>query len=662
MITTLSDDLEYFLKGFRQNNSYKYVDAIAQMFVKLQTHLEVDYNDLDTMYPEIAEELREKPDEVLEAFNTALMQVLQDHHYDYSQEKDVKDKVKIRIKNFILKLGMREVNSDVIGKLVTVSGLVVRTSEVRPLAKKLAYKCNECGGLVEALLKDLTIVKPTQCTSCNNKKLELVPESSEFIDFQYVRLQELPEDLPAGQLPHYIEVIVKDNLVNISRPGDRVLFTGVVRVEQNDKTPTLFFLKMEGNNVEYLGGLDAKSDNLSINSQDEVKILEIANNNEAYNKLIASFAPNIYGHDIIKESILLLIVGSVARKTARSRRGDINIFLIGDPGTGKSELLKFAANIAPRGIYASGRGSTAAGLTAAVIKDKSDMMVLEAGACVLGDKGLVCIDEIDKTKDEDRSALHEVMEQQTCSVAKGGIVATLNARTSILAAGNPKDGKYDINNTVAENIEPIPVPLLTRFDLIHIVRDTKDVEFDKQMTNHILKDMQKEQTGVIDIDLLRKYLVYTKRREPTLNINAVNLLGDYYMKMRALDTNGMITVTARQLEGLIRLATARARLLLKNEVDEQDAERAIYLVNKSLETIGINVSTGEVTKEEKHMSNVQKFNYVLNTMGNKKSTEDALIQQLVEMGISEYESKDRIQKALNLGILHQPARDILQRT
>src|SRR6187431_1868404 len=668
--SAISDELESFLRAFKdRDGNYKYFNRINDMMASNSTHVVVDYIDLDTNKPDLTKLITDTPDEMFDAFNKAVYSILKEIHYDYAQE--IKDKIKVRIGNYSVQKGLREINAEVINKLISVPGMVVRTSEIKPLAKKIAYACLNCNTLNEAQLKGLTLKKPMRCTQCSEKELEMDPENSYFTDFQLVRLQELPEDLPAGQLPHYVEVTVMDDLVDRCRPGDRVLLTGIVRIEQEQTLQirtSLFRLRMEGNNIEYLGGLAGNKDGrtvdrIAISSEDEKQILSIAGMPDAYDKLIASFAPHIYGHEVIKESILLLIVGSVTKKLAdgSNRRGDINIFLVGDPGTAKSEMLKFAAKIAPRGLYTSGRGTTAAGLTAAVIRDKSGIMMLEAGAVVLGDQGLVCIDEFDKIKSEDRSALHEVMEQQTCSVAKGGIVATLNARTSILAAGNPKGGKYDINNTVAENIEPIPIPLLTRFDLIHIVRDTKDAEFDKQMTDHILKDMQKEQTGVIDIDLLRKYLVYTKRREPTLNIHAINLLGDYYMKMRALDTNGMITVTARQLEGLIRLATARARLLLKNEVDEQDAERAIYLVNKSLETIGINVSTGEVTKEEKHMSNIQKFNYVLNTMGNKKSTEDALIQQLVEMGISEYEAKDRIQKALELGQLHQPQRNVLQR-
>ena len=293
-------------------------------------------------------------------------------------------------------------------------------------------------------------------------------------------------------------------------------------------------------------------------------------------------------------------MGSVTKKLedGSTRRGDLNIFLVGDPGTAKSEMLKFAPfKIAPRGLYTSGRGTTAAGLTAAVIRDKSGIMMLEAGAVVLGDQGLVCIDEFDKIKPEDRSALHEVMEQQTCSVAKGGIVATLNARTSILSAANPLYGKYDPFKNITENVN-LPIPLLTRFDIIYVVRDTPEKEKDIRIASHILelhREAGRATHPAIDIDLFCKYLAFSKQIEPRLTVEAIDIIRNYYMKMRNVDSEGMITVTPRQLEGLIRLSTARARLLLKDKVEADDAERAIYLVRRRmLETAGVDVNTGKV--------------------------------------------------------------------
>jgi replicative DNA helicase Mcm len=430
---------------------------------------------------------------------------------------------------------------------------------------------------------------------------------------------------------------------------------------------------MEGNNIEYLGGRagnkDTRStDRIMISAEDERQIRTIAAKPDAYEKLVASFAPHIYGHSEIKEAILLLIVGSVTKKLqdGSTRRGDINVLLVGDPGVAKSELLKFAAKIAPRGLYTSGRGSTAAGLTAAVIRDKSGIMMLEAGAVVLGDLGLVAIDEFDKLKPEDRSALHEVMEQQTCSVAKGGIVATLNARTSILSAANPMYGKYDPYKNITENVN-LPVPLLTRFDLIFIVRDMPEKEKDNLIASHILeihKDIEHAAKPAIEIDLFSKFLAYAKQGEPALTEDAVSLIREYYMNMRKVESEGMITVTPRQLEGLVRLATARARLLLKDKVEAEDASRAIFLVEQMLRTAGVDVNTGRMDvgvlygKPQSETSKSKTFMDIFKGLSgndNNDVEEKALVEELAKTGKFSDENDERkyFEKAKREGQIYE---------
>ena len=671
----LSNQLELFLRGFKdKDDNYKYFERINHMMASNSTSLIADYIDLDVANPEIAKLITYRPDETLEAFNEAVVSILREIHFDYAEE--IKEKIKVRIGNYTVQKGLRDINAEVIDKLIGVSGMVVRSSEVKPLAKKIGYRCLNCDAINEAQLKGLSLRKPTKCINCSEKELEMDPENSIFTDFQLVRLQELPEDLPAGQLPHYVEVTVMDDLVDRCRPGDRVLLTGTVRIEHEQIAPqaktNLFRLRMEGNNIEYLGGLAGTKDTrtlerMAISGEDEKQIFAIAGKPDAYDKLIASFAPHIYGHEIIKEAILLLIVGSVTKKLddGSTRRGDINIFLVGDPGTAKSEMLKYAAKIAPRGLYTSGRGTTAAGLTAAVIRDKSGIMMLEAGAVVLGDQGLVCIDEFDKIKPEDRSSLHEVMEQQTCSVAKGGIVATLNARTSILSAANPMYGKYDVFKNITENVN-LPIPLLTRFDLIYVIRDTPEREKDSRIAGHILeihRDVEHAAHPAIEMDLFRKYLAYAKQIEPKLTIEVINALRDYYMKMRNVDSEGMITVTPRQLEGLIRLATARARLLLQDNVKIEDAERAIYLVQRMLETAGVDVNTGKVDlgvlhgKPHSEISKLKLFMEVFNGISGQDKNdveEKNFINELVKTGkFSEDEARTYIKKAMQNGQIYE---------
>jgi replicative DNA helicase Mcm len=482
-----------------------------------------------------------------------------------------------------------------------------------------------------------------------------------------VRLQELPEDLPPGQLPHYLDVTVLQDLVDNARPGDRIILTGIVRIEQ-EHIPSMrgksgiYRLRVQGNNIEFhrgRGNKTSRSTEREEISPDEERIIKsLVKNPDIYDRLVASFAPHVSGHDIIKEAILLLIVGSTQKILADGAkiRGDINVFLVGDPGTAKSEMLKFCARIAPRGLYTSGRGSTAAGLTAAVVRDKIGIMMLEAGAVVLGDQGLVCIDEFDKMKPEDRSALHETMEQQSVSIAKGGIVATLNARTSILAAANPMFGKYDPFKNITENVN-LPVPLLTRFDLIFVVRDIPSKERDTRIARHILN--LHHTTGVdtkslIDVDILTKYLSYAKRYDPNLTPEAEDLILNYYMTMRNVESEGMITVTPRQLEGLVRLATARARLLMKTQVDAEDAERSIFLMQSMLQDAGVDVNTGKVDlgvlqgRPHSEVSKMQLFMDVMRSLeGDEKRPveEKAFVKELAKTGkFTEDEARKYLKK------------------
>ncbi len=609
--SALADKVKEFLTQFKDpTGSFSYVEQIDQMMPKRAKYIVVDFNDLVSV-PFIESKFVESPDEILNAFSRAIKEILQERFPEYARK--IEHDIRARIANFPAERSLRQINSEVITKMTSVSGMVVRASEVKPLAKELTYKCLDKHISKFTLLDGMSLDKAVKCQSpkCPYTNLAIVAEESRFIDFQIVRLQELPEDLPPGQLPHYVNVSMKQDLVDYARPGDRIILTGIVRIEQErvsgvkQSESALYRLRMDGNNIEFIGGRGTKGSRRTEReeiSPDEQKIIRtLSKNPDIYNRLIASFAPHIRGHELFKEAILLLIVGSTQRALSDGSkiRGDINVFLVGDPGTAKSEMLKFCARIAPRGLYTSGRGSTAAGLTAAVVRDASGIFMLEAGAVVLGDQGLVCIDEFDKMRPEDRSALHEVMEQQSASIAKGGIVATLNARTSILAAANPMFGKYDPFKNLTENVN-LPIPLLTRFDLVFVVRDIPHEEKDRQIAQHILSQhgtSGTDTTSLIDVDILTKYLAYAKQNDPVLTKEAENKIMEFYLKMRSVegeDKEKMITITPRQLEGLIRLSTARARILLKNQVEEDDADRAIYLFNEMLKNAGIDVNTGKI--------------------------------------------------------------------
>ncbi len=661
------DQVKEFLTQFKdKSGAYKYVEEIDQMLAKKIQYLVVDYNDL-VSNPEIESAFNNEPDDILNAFAKAIKNILKERFPQYAEK--IQHDVRVRISNYPVQRSLREINAEIIGKMTSVSGMVVRSSEIKPLAKELVYLCPEGHPTKVTHEKGLEFNEPLKCSDgkCTHKDLELSPEKSRFIDFQMVRLQELPEDLPPGQLPHYVDVTVLQDLVDNARPGDRVILTGIVRIEQ-EHIPSMrgksgiYRLRIQGNNIEFLGGRGTKTSRSTEReeiSPDEEKIIKsLVKNPDVYDRLVSSFAPHIHGHDLIKEAILLLIVGSNQRVLSDGAkiRGDINIFLVGDPGTAKSEMLKFCARIAPRGLYTSGRGSTAAGLTAAVVRDKLGIMMLEAGAVVLGDQGLVCIDEFDKMRPEDRSALHEVMEQQSASIAKGGIVATLNARTSILAAANPMYGKYDPFKNITENVN-LPIPLLTRFDLIFVVRDVPSKEKDARIAKHILslhRSSNVDTKSLIDVDILTKYLSYAKRIEPVLTQEAEDRILEYYMKMRNVESEGMITVTPRQLEGLVRLATARARLLMKNQVDAEDAERAIFLIQSMLEDAGVDVNTGQVDlgvlqgRPHSEVSKMQLFMDVMKSLeGDEKRPveEKMFVKELVKTGkFTEEEARKYIKK------------------
>ncbi|NOS62267.1 MAG: minichromosome maintenance protein MCM, partial [Nitrosarchaeum sp.] len=617
------------------------------------------------------------PDRILNAFSRAIKEALQTRFPDYAEK--IKDEVRVRLVNYPLQRSLRQINAETIGNIASVSGMVVRASEVKPLAKELVFVCPDEHQTKVVQLRGMDVKIPIVCDnpSCKHRDFELKPEASKFIDFQILRLQELPEDLPPGQLPHYIDVTIRQDLVDNARPGDRIILTGIVRVEQESIAGItrghsgLYRLRIEGNNIEFLGGRGSKTSRKivreEVSPEDEKMIKTLSESPNVYQRLIDSFAPHIQGQSLIKEAILLLIVGSTQRLLGDGSkiRGDINVFLVGDPGTAKSEMLKFCARIAPRGLYTSGRGSTAAGLTAAVVRDKTGIMMLEAGAVVLGDQGLVCIDEFDKMKPEDRSALHEVMEQQSASIAKGGIVATLNARTSILAAANPMYGKYDPFKNITENVN-LPIPLLTRFDLIFVVRDIPGREKDEKIARHIIElhtPQGTDKRSVIDVDTLTKYLSYAKRSSPDLTKEAEEKILEYYLQMRNVESEEMITVTPRQLEGIIRLSTARARLLMKDKVEEEDAERAIFLIQSMLQDAGVDVNTGKVDlgvlqgRPRSEVSKMQLFMDVLKSMegDNKVAVEErSFVKELVKTEkFTEEEARNYIRRMLREASIYE---------
>jgi len=579
----------------------RYRQRISQMALTGTTSLVMEFEDLLTFDQRLAEELLEKPEEYLKHANNAAFAQLQIEDPEYAEKATT---VNIRIVRLLEAEPLRKLGSRQIGRLVMVEGIVVRSSPVRPMVMQAAFKCKRCGTLNPVNQTGTYLKAPFACNSpdCGSKgPFEFVQEESTFIDSQELRVQERPEDLPPGQLPRTLSIkLVGSEIVDIARPGDDVSTVGIVHAF----APTLpgvgklrtFILHLDANSIEVLG---KEPETAQPSPEEEQEILELAKDPWVHRKIIGSIAPSIYGYDHIKEAIMYLLFGGVPKTLADiSIRGELNALIVGDPGTAKSQLLQYVARIAPRGLYTSGRGTTAAGLTAAVIREKGGGMSLEAGALVLADKGIACIDEMDKMRPEDRVAIHEAMEQHTVSVAKGGIVATLNARAAILAAANPALGRYEPHRTVAENIS-LPVTILSRFDVIFVLRDVPNKESDTKMSEHILEIHRKGSSPIeppIPVELLRKYISYAKGVKPVLGQEALKRLGDFYLAMRsASETEGSpVAITARQLESLVRTAEARARVALRKEVTAEDAEAAVAIMKKSLEEVGIDLSSYKI--------------------------------------------------------------------
>jgi len=624
------DPQERFQEFFKTE---KYRQRISQMAVAGRTSLVADFEDLLIFDQRLAEELRERPDEHLKHACNAAYAQLQTEDPEYAERMAEKEEaVTVRIVRLLETAQLRKLGSDHIGKLVMVEGIIVRSTPVRPMVMRAAFKCKRCG---EVTLIDQTgqfLKAPFACKnpSCVGAKrlFDFVQEESTFIDSQELRMQERPEDLPPGQLPRALHVkLVGSEIVDVARPGDHVSIVGIIRAVSSTlpgvgKLRT-FMLHVETNSIEVLG----KEPEITLPSpEDEEKILELAKDPWIHRKIINSIAPSIYGYDHIKEAIMYLLFGGVPKSLPDiTIRGEMNALLVGDPGTAKSQLLLYVTRIAPRGLYTSGRGTTAAGLTAAVLREKGGGMSLEAGALVLADKGIACIDEIDKMRPEDRVAIHEAMEQHTVSVAKGGIVATLNARTAVLAAANPALGRYEPHRTIADNIS-LPVTILSRFDLIFVLRDVPNKELDDKMSEHILEIHRKGLSPVeppIASELLRKYISYAKGIKPVLTEEALRRLKDFYLAMRsASESEGSpVAITARQLESLVRTAEARARVALRKEIVAEDAEAAISIMKRSLEEVGIDVTS-------------YKFDIDILMTGKPKSVRDKLqiaLSTLIEM-------------------------------
>ncbi|XP_021017552.1 DNA replication licensing factor MCM7 isoform X1 [Mus caroli] len=496
---------------------------------------------------------------------------------------------------------IREVRADSVGKLLTVRGIVTRVSEVKPRMVVATYTCDQCGAETYQPIQSPTFMPLIMCpsqecqTNRSGGRLYLQTRGSKFIKFQEMKIQEHSDQVPVGNIPRSITVVLEGENTRIAQPGDHVSVTGIFlpvlrtgfqQMAQGLLSETYleahWIVKMTKSEDDVSGAGELSSEELKQIAEEDF-----------YEKLAASIAPEIYGHEDVKKALLLLLVGGVDQSPQGMKiRGNIHICLMGDPGVAKSQLLSYIDRLAPRSQYTTGRGSSGVGLTAAVLRDSvSGELTLEGGALVLADQGVCCIDEFDKMAEADRTAIHEVMEQQTISIAKAGILTTLNARCSILAAANPAYGRYNPRRSLEQNIQ-LPAALLSRFDLLWLIQDRPDRDNDLRLAQHITYVHQHSrqppaQFEPLDMKLMRRYIAMCHERQPTVPESLADYITAAYVEMRreARASKDATYTSARTLLAILRLSTALARLRMVDIVEKEDVNEAIRLMEMSKDSL-----------------------------------------------------------------------------
>ena len=629
-----------------EDHELYYVNQLNNIIELGLTNLNLDAKNL-LSYPSTRKlyyQLINYPQEIIpimdHTIKDCLIQIINDANATTSPAQSKLDEIETNVYTIrpynvnLVEKGIRELNPNDIDKLVSVKGLTLRSTSIIPDMKVAFFRCNACGHTVGVEIDRGVISEPTKCPRevCGQtNSMVLIHNRSSFSDKQVIKLQETPDLVPDGQTPHSINLCVYDELVDSCRAGDRVEVCGIFRstpVRANPRQRALKNLYKTYLDIVHVKKIDkrrlggdvttlehelAEKDQeveqvRKITAEEEAKIKEISERDDLYEILARSLAPSIYEMDDVKKGILLQLFGGTNKTFTKGGRyrGDINILLCGDPSTSKSQILQYVHKIAPRGVYTSGKGSSAVGLTAYITRDiDTKQLVLESGALVLSDGGVCCIDEFDKMSDATRSVLHEVMEQQTISIAKAGIITTLNARTSILASANPINSRYDPNLPVTGNID-LPPPLLSRFDLVYLILDKVDESIDRQLARH-LTDMYLEDApetvnanSVLPVELLTLYIQYAKENfNPVMTEEGKNELVRSYVEMRKLGEDARssekrITATTRQLESMIRLSEAHAKMRLSERVELIDVKEAVRLIKSAIKDYATDPVTGRI--------------------------------------------------------------------
>ena len=647
------------------------IEEIADNFPQKKS-VNVDYSDINAYNIDFAMFLLEFPDRCIKEAKNVVMNLVP----NISRPGE---SINVRIFNLPrdATVEIRNLRADHLTKLIAVEGLARKVTTVKPRMTAALFTCARCGSEMWVDQPGMILREPMMCNNpeggCNKAGVRFLLNDKEsmYIDTQKIEIQESPEGLRGGAQPERLSGYVEDDLAGLVTAGNRITLNGILRsVEKTDRDKTTVFetyldvISVEFEQHEY--------DEILITEEDEEEILRMSKDPKLYDNIVMSISPTIYGLDEVKRAIALQLFGGCHKEMddGTVMRGDMHILLMGDPGVAKSQLLRYMSSLAPRGIYASGKSASAAGLTAAAVRDDfgDGRWTLEAGALVLADKGLACIDELDKMTDQDRSSLHEAMESQRISVAKAGINATLQCRCSMLAAANPKYGRFDEDAPIAEQID-LPPALMSRFDMIFVLTDKPNATLDKNITDHILMAHQRGQARmypaganvdginvddiisrsdlikpIYTIEMLRKYVAYSKRLTPIMTDEAMSIVQDSYLRIRKMGNGGnSVPITARQLEAFVRLSEASARMRLSTTVTDVDANRAVDLVEYYLKKIAGNddggfdidkIASGVSSKDRNRLSIVRD---IFAKYGDEGLTMDLLVKYGIEEGLDEAE-------------------------
>lgn len=641
--------------------------------------LVIPFPDLSKFDPDLANELLENPEEVIKAAELSLQQ------FDLYAEQELKN-IRVRFSDLpnTQTQMIRNIRSAHLNKLLVIEGIVRQKSDVRPQVTASKFECPSCGNVINVLQLDTTFREPSKC-GCGRKGKFLML-GNELVDAQGIVVEESPEHLEGGEQPKRINVFLKDDLVSPfserrTSPGSKIIVNGIVKevpiLSRSGAKMTRFDLLIEAN---YVGSSQESFYEVEISEEDIIAIKDIAEDPRGYDKIIQSMAPSIYGYEKIKESLLLQMMGGV-RKVRNDKvvsRGDMHILLVGDPGSGKSQLLKRVATISPKSRYVSGKGVSGAGLTAAVVRDEFlKGWALEAGALVLASDGICCIDEMDKMGEEDRAAMHEALEQQTVSVSKANVQATLIARTTVLAAANPKLGRFDPFDIIANQID-LPPTLINRFDLIFPIKDLPDDVRDEKLATHILGLHQNPdiQSPPLSTEMLKKYIAYARQFvHPRLSPEAIEEIKAFYLKMRMSGSNDggiqAIPISARQLEALVRMAEASAKTRLSDIVMRRDARKAVELLEYCLLQVGLDRETGKIdidriatgvgASQRNHIITVKDILTELEAKVGKTISIDDIMAEARNRGLDSEKVEEALEKLRRTGDVFEPRRGFISK-